>query len=148
MIKTNYGLQIFDAENNYLAITLSDILNEIDGGDEFYWLITFLDGMPNKEKAELVMQYQTEINESDNGHYLDWNELKKLSEKYFQRYEIEVLGCSDKDLLRKYKNDEEMIKNCNIVIIEIDCTCWEVYAKDQNLIEKLKFKFKKTEIID
>lgn len=143
------GIRIFENDTKILAVTLSDILEEIWFGNDLNWIITFLDGIPNRDQAKFLMEYQEKINESENGLQIEWKDLTELSKKYFQIYETRILGATELRNLRRYSFDEEeeSFENCDIVIILIDCAWWEVYAQDQSLIDKLQSKFAKTELI-
>ncbi len=144
------GIRILDDVGGVLKVTLTDILEEIWYGSNLSWLITFLDGMPNPEQGEFLTKYEDLINKSENGVSIKWNELVALSSKYFQIYETRILGAVDPTFLQRfdYEDEEEMIEKCDIVIFLSDCTYWEVYAKDQNLIDKLKSKFKRFEMLE
>lgn len=48
---------------------------------------------------------------------------------------------------RRYEDEKEMYKTCDLVIDLIDCVFWEVYSKDQNFLDKLERKFQETESI-
>lgn len=144
------GIRIFDINKDGFESKLKDILHEIWYGENLKWLITFLGGMPYRDYAEHILEYQKMVNTSEDGTEIKWNDLNLLSDQYFQIYEIRLLGSINPDSLHRYSftDEEESFEKCDIVIILIDCSFWEIYAKDQDLIEKLKLKFKKTEIID
>lgn len=141
------GIRISDWRENIL-LPLSDILEEITSGDSFYWSILFLDGTPNPGQGHFLNQYESIINNSENGIPIKWEELTTLSGKFFQMFETIILGCRDTKLLRRYAKEKEMYITCDIVIDLIDCAFWEVYSKDQNLLTKLQKKFQEVEILD
>jgi hypothetical protein len=142
------GIRISDGKGSMLGPTLSDLLEEITNGDSFYWSILFLDGTPNPGQGHLLTEYESEINNSENGVPIRWEELARLSSRFFQMFETTILGCKDTKLLRRYEKEEEMYVTCDIVIDLIDCAFWEVYSKDPNLIDKLQEKFKEIELIE
>lgn len=143
-----YAIRIFDGRGKVLSPTLGDILREIYSGSLFYWRILFLEGSPSHGHGEFLINYKKDINHSENGITVSWDELKNLSGKFFQMYETIILGSSNMDLLHRYKEEHEMYKTCDIVIELIDCAFWEVYAKDVKIIENLKKKFRKIELFD
>lgn len=140
------GIRISD-ENNILNITLSDILEEVSNSDSLHWDILFLDGMPNPGNPGLIDECEQKINQSKNGLLVSIAELNLVSNKFFQIYETTILGCMDERFLVRYSKEEEMYNTCDIVIELIDCSFWEVYSKDHNLVDKLIKKFKKSEVL-
>ena len=111
-----YGIRLLDGKGNVLKTTLHDILDEIDGGESFYWCLLFLDGIPAPGQGSFLVDFEKKINDSKNGIIVTWEELKRLSIKFFQMFEITVLGCKDVDLLHRFDNENDMYKACDIVI--------------------------------
>lgn len=142
------GIRISDGSDDVLSVSLFDILEEISNGKSFYWSILFLDGTPNQGQGAFLSEYETKINDSENGLNIDWEELLTLSNKFYQMFETTILGCKDVKLLKRYDSDEEMYKACDITIELIDCVFWEVYSKDELLIDRLDKKFEKTEFLE
>ena len=143
-----YGIRIFDGRENILSATLRDILNEIDNDPSFNWCILFLDGTPQPGEGQFLVEYEKKINDSENGLLISLEELKELSEKFFQMFETIVLGCRDVSLLHRYEEEIEMFKTCDISVVLIDCAFWEVYTKDIKIIDRLKEKYKEIEFLD
>jgi hypothetical protein len=142
-----YGIRISDGLGDVLSPTLSSILEEINYGESFNWCILFLDGTPNPGEGQFLIEYEKKINDSEKGLLISWDELKDLSEKFFQMFEITVLGSRNINLLHPYQEERDMYKACDIVIELIDCAFWEVYVKDGKIIERFKRKFKEIEIL-
>ena len=130
-----------------LSVKLSDILKEVPNGNFFFWSILFLDGIPNPGRGEFLAEYKKQINKSENGLRIDWEDLLSLSSQFYQIFEVIVLGSSDVNLLHRYKNEQEMYTTCDIVIDLMDCAFWEIYAKEKNIILRLKKKFPKSELL-
>jgi hypothetical protein len=143
-----YGIRISDGKGDVLSVTLSDILKGIDRDPSFRWCILFLDGTPQPGKGQFLTEYENKINDSKNGLLISWEDLNDLSKKFFQMFEIIVLGCKDISLLHRYEEEKEMHKMCDIVIQLIDCAFWEVYTKEIKIVEKLKKTFKEVEFLD
>lgn len=144
----SYGIRISDGKGEVLSPTLYDILKEIKEGDSYYWSILFLDGTPTPGQGPFLAIYKKEINDSEHGVLISWDDLCRLSNIFFQMFEVIVLGSKDATSLHRYVNEEEMQNTCDIVIYLIDCAFWEVYSKNQELIDTLKKKFKETEYLD
>lgn len=144
----NQGIRISDSRDNVLDITLSDILEEIQNGSFLKWSILFLDGMPNPEEEKFLSEYQNRISKSKNGLRITWGELNLVGSKFSQIFETVILGCKKQESLCRYINDHEMYQSCDVVIELIDCAFWQVFSKDQELIKRLKEKFKETELLE
>jgi hypothetical protein len=143
-----HGIRISDGRDDVLTVKIEDILQEIKNGSDLKWCILFLDGTPNKGEGILVNEYKCKINGLENGLHLDWREIFLISKKFFQIFEVTILGCKAEKNLHRYSNDQEMYLSCDIVIELIDCAFWQVFSKNTELIKKLKEKFKKTELLE
>jgi len=143
------GIRIHDSKDvdkvSVVSPTLSSILDEIADGDDFCWAILFIDGVANpdfvQEVAALRKRLPTELK-------VNWSDLKSIGEKFFQIYELTIIGSKDANRLRQYDSDKDMYESCDVVIELIDCAFWEVFARDSDLIDRLSQKFKDTEIIN
>lgn len=142
------GIRILDGKGDVLEPKLADILQELTNGDSYKWSILFLDGTPSPGQGHFLTNYENKINQSENGCLIEWIDLIKLSDKFFQMFETTILGCKDIKSLRRYKKEEEMYKTCDIVLDLIDCAFWEVYSKDRIFLDKLQGKFRETEILE
>jgi hypothetical protein len=143
-----YGIRISDSKDGILNVKITDILQEIQNGDTLNWCILFLDGTPNQEKGQSINQYKNKINKSESGLQIDWNEIYLIGKKFSQTFETTILGSKTREFLHRYENDQEMYQLCDVVIEQIDCAFWQIFSKDLELINKLKAKFKETEILE
>jgi hypothetical protein len=139
------GIRITDKDDSVVTVELLDILQEIHQGSVFYWSILLLDSSGDLGEGHSIPEFEKEIYDSKNGYFISWKELNELAKKFYQIYDITLIACSNKDLLKRYANDLEMYEKCDIVIEMVDCGYWEVFSKDENLIKRLSLKFKKIE---
>lgn len=142
------GIRIADSKGNVLIVKLSDILVQISDGNNLNWSVLFLDGILNPSQNLTLTELKKKINHSENGMLIKWNDLIKLSDVFFQIYEVIILGSKDLTVLHRYKDEQEMHLRCDIVIELIDCAFWEIFSKNESLISKIKAKFKETELLD
>jgi len=142
------GLRISDKKNNIVSVELSDILKEITRGNSFYWSILYLYGTGCLDDGQPMPAFEEKIKRAKNGFVLTWEELNNLAEKFWDLVDITIIGSKDKSLVKRFDNDEEMHEKCDIVIEMIDSGYWEIFAKDLDLIFRLKNKFKETELLD
>ena len=136
------GVKIFDP----IRVKIRDILQEFSG-EILKWTILFLDGVTNKGEGKTLLEFAKQVNTSKNGIAVTKEELFKISDRFFQIYEIVVIGNKDFCNSHRYNNENEMISKCSVVITLIDCACWEIYSKNSDIIQNIKDKFNNTEFI-
>jgi len=143
------GIRIKDLkENKVVAVKFPDILEEIPNGNSLYWSILYLDAMGRLGEGKSIPVFEKQINDSENGFFITWADLNLLSKKFHQIIDITLIGCKDEKLLGRYETDEELHQTCDIVIEMIDSSYWEVFSKDEDLIARLKAKFRDTELLE
>lgn len=142
------GICISDKDDHHLKVTLFDILEEISNGDQYKWAILFLDGMPKEGKGKQLLELKELIENSHRCLSVNWKELLKVCDLFFQLYEIVFIGCKSERDIKNYKSDKEMFESCDIAAVLIDCSWWEVSSKDSNLIKQYESKFTDTKPLD
>lgn len=142
----NRGIRISDTKNGK-CIPFLEILENIDDGNEFKWAALWLDVTPKKNEGKYIIDLERKINESENGLFFSFNELKELSNKFFQEIELTIIGSTLKENLHRYKEDRNMYEMCDVVIEMIDGGFWEIFSKNKNLISRLNEKYQNTEIL-
>jgi len=142
------GIRISDSKGNILAPTLPDVLEAISDGNFFYWSLLYLYASGDLGEDKSMLVFEKEIYDSEKGFFITWDELNSLAKKFYQIIDITIIGCRDKSLLRCYDNDQEMYETCDIVIEMIDSSYWEVFSKDEALINKLAAKFKEIKFLE
>lgn len=141
------GIRILDTENNLVSVDLKDILIEIDGS-RLHWSILYFDGLGALQKWHSISAFELNVNKSEKGLFISWKDLNELANQLWEIIDIIIIGCKDEKLLLRYENDETMYRSCDIVIVKFDSCFWEVFSKDQQLIQKLSKKFKDIEWLD
>lgn len=141
------GLRVFDEGNDKILIPLHDILKLVDQ-HAYHWGILFVDGMPKKPYVEEISHVQNILEKSDQGIPISEENLMELSSKFFQIYEIVLIGSKNHLDLKKDYSEIILFQQHDIVIVMIDCAFWEIYSHDKSLLEKYEKKFLKTEWID
>ena len=144
---TSKGIRILDKNNRVVCVKLSDILGEIQDENAFHWSILHLYASGNLGEGKSIPIFQKQIYNSENGLFIEWNDLKLLSTKFYEIIDMLIIGCSNKNALHRYNRDQEMYETCDIVIEMFDSCYWEVFSKDETLINKLTKKFKKVEFL-
>lgn len=142
------GIEISDSINNVISVTLPDILKEIHNGNSFHWSILDLYASGNLGEGKSIVAFSDTIYKSEKGFFINWDDLNLLSVKFWEIIDIVIIGCKDENLLRKYENDKKMYEACDIFIVFFDSCFWEVFSKDEDLIERLAKRFNEIKFLD
>ena len=142
------GIRILDSKDNYVYVKLTDILEEINNGNLFHWSILYLEADGDFEDVISTHICEEQIRVSEKGFFITWEELNVLSKNFDQVIDIVLLGCKDENLLHRYENDQEKYETCDITIEMVDSCYWEVFSKDESLINRLAAKFKEIKFLE
>lgn len=142
----NRGIRISDTKDGK-CIPFLEILENIKDGNELNWAALWLDVTPQKNEGHYIIDLEKKINESENGLFFSFEDLKKLSVKFFQEIELTVIGSRLRENLHRYKEDRNMYEMCDVVIEMIDGGFWEVFSSNRNLISQLNKQFQNTEML-
>ena len=134
------GIRVLDEEGGVVCVELPDILGEIKDGEEFNWSILYVYVVGDLGEGILLSEFEQSVNQSERGLFISWDELNKVSLKFFDIYDVIILGCRNAELLRRYKRDQEKYETCDICIEMFDSCFWEVFSKDKSLIDRLAKK--------
>lgn len=141
------GIRILDKKNRIVSVELPDILIEISNTNSFYWSILYLDATGDLGEGKSIPEFEQQIIESEKGFFLTWRELIDLSNKFWDLMDIIIIGSREKENLHRYENDQAMYETCDIVIEMVDSGYWEVFSKEEKLINKLASKFKEIKFL-
>ncbi len=102
------GIRIKDIKKNgVISPQLPDFLEEVQKGDSIYWSILFLDAMGNLGEGRSLPVFEYQIYDSENGLSISWDDLNALSRKFYQIIDMVLIGSRDKNMIRRYKEDQE-----------------------------------------
>jgi len=130
-----------------LDFSINDVFDLIDYGSDLNWAILDLEvtgGDLGEKKWKQLMHFETS---KEGITQIAWNDIKETSKKFQQIIFITLIGCKNPKLIKNYKNNSDMYKNCDIVIEVIDGGIFEVFSHDHALIDRLEKHFKDTEIL-
>lgn len=142
------GIRISDNEGRVVSVKLQDLLEEIHDGNAYHWSILEIDALEKLGEDVRYQDLEKEIYESENGFFINWDDLNTLGRKFHQIIWITVIGCKNEKLLRRYENDQEMYETCDFVIVMFDSSFWEVFSKDASSINRLAEKFKDIKLLE
>lgn len=146
LMKTQ-GIRILDKTNGTVSVNLPDILEEIHNGESVHWSILYLYAVGDLGENESIPVFEQKINKSLKGFPISWEKLNLIAKKIYQIYDIILIASSNKELLHRYEDDQVMYETCDIVIEMVDCSFWEVFSKDEQLIQRLEKKFQHTKLL-
>ncbi len=139
------GIRIHDKEHTYISTELKDVISLIAEDPKLNWSLLYLQAMGNLGPGLSIPVFEQKVVESPRGVSIDWAELVSLSERLYQISDITAIGCKDEADLRRFETDEEMYRECDLVIVMFDSSYWEIYSKDSDLIDRMEKHFKYTE---
>jgi len=129
-------IRINRTDSIFLAVSLSDVLSQIENGTEYSWNILWVEAIGKLER-KTMLEFEEKINNSKDGYALIWEELVELADSFSQVINILLVGDKDKDNLKRYDSDDEMRIKCSFCIELIDSSYWEITSNDLTSIEKL-----------
>ncbi|NGX46643.1 MAG: hypothetical protein K1000chlam3_00003 [Chlamydiae bacterium] len=142
------GIRILDKKNRIVSVELQDILKEINYGGQLEWSILYLQTTGNLGEGRSMPVFEQQIIDAEKGLFITWKELNDLSQKFWDLMDIIIIGCKDRSSLRRYEKDQEMYETCDITIEMVDSGYWEVFAENEELINKFAKKFKEVEFLE
>lgn len=137
------GIKISDRMDHIVTVKLQDILEEIPNGDQLYWGVLYVYGM-----GESILELEKKVNHTEQLYILTWKGLNELASRFYQVFDILIMGCKNKEKLIRYGDDREMYQNSDISIEMVDSGFWEVFSKDEGLISRLASKFNDVESLE
>jgi hypothetical protein len=143
---STYGLKISDGDE-YITVTLIDILDEITYGSNLNWIILDLDGIGPIGKNLSTPDFIKHVANSKDGVPISWEDLNTIFNNMCV-FDITIIASQNKNILHRYNTDQEMQQVCDIVIQFFDSSWWEVFSKDIIFINNLAKKFQKVEFIN
>ncbi len=141
------GIRILDIKDRVLSVEFRDLLKEIENPHEFNWAILSLDVTFNMDVKDSSIQLYDEIEKSKNGVCVTWKELELLYEDVDTESDMIFMANKNKILLKDHKTVKELYERNDITLDLIDCTFWQVFSKNPDLIDRLFKKFKDTQFL-
>lgn len=142
------GIRILDKKNNTVSVELPDILQEIHNGNLLSWSILYLEATGHLGEGQSITDFEKLIKYSKKGLFITWDNLNALSHKFYDLMHIIIIGSKDDALLRRYEKDQEMYETCDVVIEMFDSSYWEIFSKNEDLINRLAAKFKDIKLLE
>ncbi|WP_057937324.1 hypothetical protein [Algoriphagus resistens] len=135
-------IEIHGNDDMVLSVSLFDILNCIENGQNLYWKILWLEAIGDLGD-KTMLKFEREVNNSINGYEISWKKLINLSLKFSQVIEILIIADKDELKVKRYLNDDVMHKECTFTIELIDSSYWVVHSNNISLNPMLNILNKK-----
>ncbi|MEN9609693.1 MAG: hypothetical protein RLZZ628_507 [Bacteroidota bacterium] len=104
--------------------TIHTILAAIPSSQQLLWKILWLTAVSKKHLN--ILDLEKDINASKDGKSISIPALTSLLEDILDLQEILLIADWDANRLHRYSDDEDMLKNCTIVIEKVDASYWLV----------------------
>lgn len=142
------GIRILDKVDRIVRVKLPHILEEIPNGDCYNWSILYFEAISDYKNGKKLPIDESEVNPTKNGLYNSWDRLNEIASQFYQIYDLILIGCKDLTALKRYDNDQEMFEACDVVIVMFDSSFWEIFSKDELLIQRLASKFHDIKLLE
>ncbi len=120
-----------------LSIDLKDVLSCIDHGKKTIWGLMWLHVTANLNDGQSIVDLENEVNKSDNGMSIAWDELLTLSEQITQSIDLLIIGDKEISNIIRYADDEQMHNKCDYTIELIDSSYWIIYTNNDVFVQNL-----------
>lgn len=133
-----FGIKIID-EN--LTVSLSDILNAIEGSN-YFWTLFYLEARGNVGEGKPIIDLEEQASDSDTGLRYEWNDLNDLAKKFDQVIDVVIVGREHGYADRRFSGDQVMYDNSDIVIEMIDSSYWLIHSQKELFVSEVSHALK------
>lgn len=130
-MKNIYAIKIAGSDSRYLSVTLKEILNCLTEGSKLNWSLLWISATGDLGQDISMLQYESDVNDSQNGRLISWAELDVLSVKVEQVIEMELIGSKFTNRLKRYDKHDTMYNECDYTIELVDSSYWIVHCHDE-----------------
>ena len=129
----NIGIRVMANEKEILSSVLSvddDYLNKLN------WKLLFLEGTYNDRE---MLPLETQVNSSEHGIAMSYQQVKGLSNRVNDLWNLLLLGQFDKNKLVKKDDEDAIIFDSSDVVVEyFDSSYWTITSTNSSFIENIK----------
>lgn len=129
----NTGIRIRVNEKEILSKLLSvdnDYLNKLN------WKLLFLEGTYNDRE---MLPLETQVNSSEHGIAISYQQVKGLSNRVNDLWNLLLLGQLEKNkLVKKGDEDTTIFDSSDVVIEYFDSSYWTITSSNIDFIESIK----------
>ena len=135
--------------NGVVTVELRDLLPFFEAeGQKLIWSIIDLEAIGDLSSiGKTMLGLEQEVKQSPHGLFLEWSELKALAEKFEQIMDLTLVGCQSQEYICPLIPKGDLRGSCEIVIEAIDSSLWSVYARDEEVIQRLTAAFQEVKTL-
>jgi hypothetical protein len=137
-MNNSFSVKIEPHNSKNLSVSLNDILTLIEDRYELFWGLLMIEATGDLGDNKSMVDFESEINETNNIMVLKWNDLKALSDRFKTINEIILIGSKYSKVIRRYSNEEEMFSLCDYSIEMIDSSYWLIHSTQEDFLKYLK----------
>jgi hypothetical protein len=131
-------------------VELIDILKLIEkDNQQLIWLILDLQAVGDISTIweRGIVDLEETIKHLPHGFILSWQMLTNLAQKFDDLIDIVIVGCHEVDRIPTLCLDADIYRSSEIVLELIDSSVWQIYTKDERLLQNLDRKFNQERIV-
>jgi hypothetical protein len=95
-----------------------------------------------------VLELEKAAYQSPTGVEIKWQTLTAMAGIFHQIIDIILIGCLEREQIRKFDDDLEMYRSCEHVIELVDTSYSLVHSHDESFINCLASNFRDVEFLD
>mgnify|MGYP000428889167 CR=1 FL=1 len=124
-------------KENGIYFTLNEILSAIPESPPI-WNFLYFNGTGVLSNNNSIIEFEEMINSSSSGYIIEWNELKKISEMFYQVYDCLIVGGKNLESITGNKTSKENFTLSSIVIEIFDSTEVSIGFDNENQLSIFK----------
>ena len=127
--------------SGFARLELKDILAAIaQYADRYVWTIQDIYACGDIVEVTGVnyVTFEERVNSSDRGEALPFDTLCKLAEKFFDIFDITIVGYQDEESIPPVFKDKDWEGKCDVIITWFDSTQWELFSKNHEIMNIFK----------
>lgn len=142
-------VEIKDSDlNGRLTVELKDLLLALPAeAKQLSWSILDLEAAGDLGPDKNMLDLERKIKESPLGLQVDWDELLRLANSFFQVINTTIVGIKPGNQSPRLVEPDEIYTESEIVIEMIDSSVWIVSAKDHKSVRNVERAFRETELL-
>jgi len=135
-----------NTEGGHVAVDFAQILPVLEPeGRGLAWALQAFEVNPLKgfvpdPARPTFADIEERVEQSRCGAILDWQAVCQLAQSNCQTIWATLVGCCEVALIPD-RGTTDLCSACEVVVEAIDGECWEVYAKDDEILARFKAAF-------
>jgi hypothetical protein len=136
-------------ERGFLDVDLNQVLSHLrKEGPSLSWSILYLYAVGDLGEGFGMLDLEEKIQASPEGVTLQWETIFDLSHKFRDIYDLILVGYHDPHIPKLGPEDSRsnLYENCEIVVERDDSSLWRIFARDNDVVDRLRNSFPDAEL--